>query len=493
MPYFTRDDIAQIGTAPANALVGVLRVSGPNAFAILKTRVQGIESVFEHPKRAMHNCRFLIPLTPIAPVARRGRDAGTEKCDVIGQTVSEPENREMASAVEFACPARVLLMPGPHSYTTEDVAEIHVPGSLPVLKAALGALVAAGARPAAPGEFTFRAFRGGRVNLRQAEAVEEVIRAGNDAERRRALTRLGDATEGRIRAWRDRLADCAALVEAALDFSEEELDDQAFRQLEAIMSELDAQAASIVRDDCDVGEGLAEAALVGLANAGKSSLANALLGADTALVSPEASTTRDSIKREVFWNGIRFILSDNPGFDPEGAGAGGAAAARASGRMGGYDLAVWVVDASRRMDAATEAFAATLPAAVVAVLNKIDRPVRTTREELREVAWRCGVSVVRTLSVSAQTGEGLEELKAVIADRVSAVRVAGPWSRREVWELAAARECCRSASEELAGAGRLELAADDLRYGVAAFSRALGEGYAEDTLARIFSRFCIGK
>lgn len=476
MPYFSQDDIAQIGTPPANALVGVIRVSGPNAFAILQRTVRGCDDALKHPERSMHDCRFLLPLVPLRQ-----------------ETSSEPDTNEDAKPVVFPCPVRVLLMPGPNSYTTEDVAEIHFPGSVPVLKAALGALVAAGARPAAPGEFTFRAFRGGRLSLRQAEAVEEVIRAGNDAERRRALARLGDATEGRIRQWRDRLADCAALVEASLDFAEEEIEVQALADMLALADELEGEAGTIVRRDRDVAQGRPEAALVGLANAGKSSLLNALLCEDTVLVSAEASTTRDSIRRDVVWDGVRLIVSDNPGFDPEREGVGGMAASRAVERIAGHDLAVWVVDSSLPVDDALKAFSRTLPDAVVVALNKRDKPEAITPDEIRAFAECYGVALSETVCVSAATGEGLEALKSAVAARAAALHVAGPWNRREVWELAAARTCCRAAVAELEGAGRLELVSEELRYGLAAFSRALGEGYAEDTLTRIFSRFCIGK
>lgn len=470
MPYFSQDDIAQIGTPPANALVGVLRVSGKNAFSIVWKNIQAGETFAKYrERRSLFDCNFLLPLTPIK--------AGLE---------------DPVPAL-FPCPARVLVMPSPNSYTTEDVVEIHLPGSVPLLKAALGTLVAAGARPAAPGEFTFRAFRGGRIRLRQAEAVEEVIRAGNDAERRRALARLGDATESKVRQWRDRLADCAALVEAALDFAEEDLDVQNLNDVRAVASELGDEAGIIAKNDRDATQTCPEVALVGLANAGKSSLLNALLGEDAVIVSPEASTTRDSIRREVVWNGVTLNLSDNPGFDPRGEGAGGDAAVRASERLGGHDVAVWVIDASIPVDEVLEAFARSLPDTVVGVLHKTDQQEQISSQDVRELAQRCGVSVAEIVRVSAKSGEGVDVLKALLSARASALQAVGSWNRREVWELTAARECCRAALAEIDGPGRLELVSEELRQGLSAFSRALGEGYAEETLTRIFSRFCIGK
>lgn len=485
--YFSQDDIAHIATPPGNAPVGVIRISGPRAFQILEKNIQGNESELtpEHKtierktieretieretKRAVVDCRFALRLKTT------GRGNGRRQ--------------------RFLCPARVFFCPAPASYTTEDVAEIHLPGSMPLLNAALAGIVAAGARLALPGEFTFRAFRGGRLTLGQAEAVQEIVRAENDAEKRRALQRLGDARQNRIRQWRERLLDSAALVEAALDFSEEEIEESAAGGIGAIVRELHAAAVRMGDSvgDCEQGGGLPDIALVGLANAGKSSLLNALLGDDAVIVSPEASTTRDALKREVYWNGAGFVLSDNPGFDPGGAGVGAVAAERAFGKIGGHDLPVWVVDASVPAGDRLEEFARALTGAVVVVLNKTDLPIRTDERAVREIADRHGLAVAAMARVSARDSRGIDGLRKLLAESVRLLKVAGPWSRREAWELGAAADCCRAALSELSEGGRLELVADDLRWAERAFSRALGEGYAEEALARIFSRFCIGK
>lgn len=385
-------------------------------------------------------------------------------------------------------------MPSPASYTRENVAEIHLPGASVILRAALAALIESGARAAAPGEFTFRAFRNGRLTLGQAEAVEEIIRAGGDADRRRALSRLGDRGFVRVREWRDRLLDIAAAVEAALDFSEEDLDAAAAAGLAEMAGELSAAGFAISCAERGAGGEFPHVALVGLTNAGKSSLMNRLLDEDAVLVSSQASTTHDSLRRHVSWGGIGLILSDNPGYFPRAGGdAVDAAAERAFAVLGGEDVACWVVDASRPLGTEEEAFAARLRDGAVVVLNKCDLPRVVQERDMAELAARHGISVSRCVETSVKTGRGIDLLREHLAQSAASAHVAGPWSGREILELSVAGECCRAAMGELSDPCRLELAAEELRRGAAAFSRALGEGYAEEALRRIFSRFCIGK
>ncbi len=455
MPYFSHDDIAQIGTPPGPSPLGALRVSGDNAFAILAT----------------------VSDVPADHEARRR---------IVDATLRVPLGGEL-----LPCPARVLVMPAPATYTREPMVEIHLPGSPPLLRAALAALVDAGARPAAPGEFTFRAFRNGRIGLGQAEAVERLIRSTDDAERRQALSRLGDRDGAAVRRWRDDLLDIAARVEAVLDFADEELEPG----IEADLADLAHSLAASAGNHSERGPDRAgrRIALVGLTNAGKSSLFNALLGEDAVLVSEEASTTRDSIRRRVALDGIEVDVSDNPGFDPDTRGQGGDAAARGGMATGGDDFVLWVVDGSRHLDARDVAFASSLTGGVVLVLNKSDLPARTEAHQAAALLDGAEATLLGTVAVSAATGDGLAELRTEIARLAASLSGDGGWNRRELLELAAARECCRRAAEELAHRGRLELAAEELRHGVLCFSRMMGEGYAEEALGRIFSRFCIGK
>ncbi|MCD8141544.1 MAG: 50S ribosome-binding GTPase [Planctomycetaceae bacterium] len=458
MPYFSHDDIAQIGTPSGPSPVGALRLSGDNALAILaQVSDVAVTAGTDSPSRRVVDGVMRIPL------------AG----DVV------------------PCPARFLVMPAPATYTREPMAEIHLPGSPPLLRAALTALVDAGARPAAPGEFTFRAFRNGRIGLGQAEAVERLIRSTTEAERRQALSRLGDRDGAAIRRWRDDLFDIAARVEAVLDFADEELEPGIEADLARLAQQLAASAAG--RAERGPERAGRRIALAGLTNAGKSSLFNALLGEDAVLVSEDASTTRDSIRRRVVFDTVEVELSDNPGFDPDTAGQGGDAAARGGTATGGDDIVLWVVDASRHLDAQDVAFASSLTGGVLLVLNKSDLRTRTEARQAASLLDGAEATLLGDIAVSAATGDGIAALRSEIARLAASLSGDGGWNRRELLELAAARECCRRAAEELAHGGRLELAAEELRHGVLSFSRMMGEGYAEEALGRIFSRFCIGK
>ncbi len=459
MQYFSNKTLVQIATPPGNALVGALRVSGEDALSLVGS--------------------LLVPERTALEPARRCFDA------------------LMRVGVRHAgapCPVRVFVMPAPHSYTREHVVEIHAAGSPIVLRAIMEACIAAGARAAGAGEFTFRAFRSGRLSLAQAEAVEELVRAENQAGRKRALSRLGGHDASRLCAWRDRMMDLAAHIEASLDFSDENVEiDAAVAAIAGIADELEREGIA-VRETKRAGEhGLVRVALVGMANAGKSSLLNAMLGVETALVSDIPSTTRDSLRRQVSYNGMPFILSDNPGYHPDGEGGGLAAAEGAFDRLGEEDIACWVMDASARPGKREAAFAGRLSGRVVLVLNKTDVAAARSIDEAAAFVRACGVALVDTLEVSAKTGRGVDELFRRIGALADSTEPLSLWNARESAELSEALFHSRAAASELNGAGRIELAADDMRLAVESFGRALGEGYAEEALARIFSRFCIGK
>lgn len=468
MSYFNTDVIAQVGTPPGRGLVGALRLSGEGAFGTLADCLENAGDFSpDAPKRGTFDAAMPIPLV-------RFRNGTREQC-------------------VLPCPVRIFLMPAPASYTREDVAEIHLPGSPPVLKAGLARLVAAGARPALPGEFTFRAFVNGRLSLAQAEAVEGVIRAGNEDERRAALARLGDAADEFICRWRDRAMDVAARLEAALDFADEDIDAGAADVLAGLAAELEREGLVIKETDRTAETGLPRVAMAGRANAGKSSLLNALLGTDAFLVSPEAHTTRDRVEREAEWHGVRLVAADTPGHDAGGSDGGRLAAERAFRSLGGAEAACWVVDGSVALGRRDADILRVLSGPVVLALNKSDLPEAVSIGDALAFAAREGRTVSGSVRTSAATGEGVDELRTMLADAVRQQPLLRRWNRREALELTGALAHCRDARDELAGAMRLELASESMRRAVESFSRAMGEGYAESALERIFSTFCIGK
>ncbi len=287
--------------------------------------------------------------------------------------------------------------------------------------------------------------------------------------------------------------DIAAQIEAALEFDEEELGGNPAAELSKLVDELNAEGIKTESTAGGPVSDLPEAALVGLSNAGKSSLYNALLEQNTAIVSPELSTTRDLLRREVKWDGVNLYLSDNPGHDPENATAGGVAARQAIQRLGSADVQCWVVDCSTPPDALLKDFVNRLSGRVILILNKCDLEKQLDQQSLVAVAKSYNLDIVGMCLTSADGKTGLDELRKTISAAIRQTDRSGVWNRRETLELSIAMAYCRAARDELAGAARLELAAEELRSALAAFAHAVGEGYAEDALERIFSRFCLGK
>ena len=468
MPYFSQDDIAQIGTAAAPGRLGAIRLSGSGAFAVLAKASSGLEDISAvRPERCLRPARLRLRLS----------------CRHNGARSRE----------NFSCPIRALLMPSPRSYTREDMAELHLPGSPALLAAGLAALVEAGAREAAPGEFTFRAFRNGRLSLGQAEAVEEIIRAARDNERRTALARLGDENRRRISAWRDLALDLAARVEAALDFPDEELEAGVTPALAGLAEELEREGNRAGAYAEPVTPVLPRVALAGLVNAGKSTLFNALIGENASITSSEASTTHDLLRREAEWGGTRLVISDLPGHHPDGGVRQRRIGELGLERLEGEDVVCWVIDASRPPEPSWDSLVEKFSGRIVAVLNKDDLPSAVSAADVEEALARRRRTAENILAASAVSGRGVDGLRLALAGAAARTGGHGGWSRRETLELSAALSELRTAAAELAGAGRLELAAESLRGAEGGFSRALGDGYAETVLARIFSRFCIGK
>lgn len=469
MNFFADDTIAQAASPPGRSALAVVRISGGGAAGLLAETIPEFVPGPESMRRRVFDAEMALDLS-CRP------DSGL------------PSGRQF-------CPARIVVMPAAKSYTREDMAEIHLPGSPAIVASALRTLVGAGARLAEPGEFTFRAFRDGRISLSQAEGVEEAVRAASEAEKRLALSRLSGQAADLAAAWRNMAIDIASLLEAGLDFPLEELDGDPAATAAELVRELEQ---SVVPEEEAVSGKPAETAiprvtLVGLANAGKSSLFNALLGREAALVSDRSSTTRDELRATAEWDGAALILADTPGFAPRDAGAGGMASERAHARLGSGDVACWVVDASRPLDQEGLDFARSLAGKVAVVLHKSDLPAALGLAECLGALDAGRTSLIGCLAASSLAGGGIDEVRKTLG---RACREAFPereWNRREQVELGLALRHCRRAAEELSGTGRTELAAEEIRLALAAFMRFSGDGYTEAALNGIFSRFCLGK
>ena len=455
--------IVAISSPPGPAVRGVLRLSGPATPDLVAAVFTGVPSAGERA--------FGVP-------PRRGVFAGRLR-DARG-----------------SLPARLLWMPAPHSYTREDVAEFHLPGAASLLDAALERLLALGAVPAAPGEFTRRAFLNGRLDLTEAEGVLELIEASGEGERRAAGLLLGGGLARRVAALREVVEDLRGLCEASLDFDEADTGHVPVPELAARAADaaalLDEALGWEVRRQAP--RALPRVVLHGAPNSGKSSLFNALLRpALGALVSTHAGTTRDFLTG--VWElpgGAACLLLDVPGLDPgAGEGVDGAAQVLAARERGHAALVLHVTgsEAAVRDATGTADGGERAPAPEIRVHSKVDLHPGDSS------ALGPGVAT------SAVTGAGLVELGRAVEEALGLAPRAGGAEgglARELFarhrhSLLAARGGLEEARCMLEDRASLDLVAEVLRGASTALDGISGHTAAEDVLDRIFSRFCIGK
>ena len=440
--------IVAIATAPAQGGVGIVRVSGPQALAI----AAGLGIAGLQPRQARY-ARF--------------RDAGG---DVIDDGIA-------------------LYFPGPASFTGEDVLELQGHGS-PVLLAALrSACCGLGARLARAGEFSERAFLNGKLDLVQAEAIADLIAAGDLRAARAARRSLDGVFSRRVEEVGEQLVRLRIHVEAAIDFADEPLDTLGGAQVRAGIEQAKALLAQL-RIDAERGRKLRDglhAVLIGPPNAGKSSLLNALAGSERAIVTDIAGTTRDTLRETIRIDGLELELVDTAGLREGGDAIEREGMRRARAEMQRADLAIVVLDA-RDPEAGRVAIgdAAAQAARQLWIYNKCDL--------LPD--WPQALDA-DSIALSAANGVGLEQLHArlrEIASDGAGEGMQGEFSARlrHVEALALASEHLDAADGQL-HYDQLELAAEELRLAHDALGEITGRMTADDLLGRIFSSFCIGK
>ncbi|HEY8516664.1 MAG TPA: tRNA uridine-5-carboxymethylaminomethyl(34) synthesis GTPase MnmE [Candidatus Binatia bacterium] len=460
MPGYVEDTIVALATPPGVGAIAVLRVSGRDARAIV--------------------ARLLA-----------GRADGALTADLLAD--SHRARLAVVHDPEGGAPIdRVLVLPmlAPRSYTGEDVVELHCHGGTLVPDRIHRALLRAGARAARPGEFTERAFLNGKLDLCQAEAVADLIEASSEAGRAAAWRQLEGGLSRRVLALRDRLLDVRALVEAHLDFPEDDLPPDAEAEigdrLAEVVDALDRLAATFERGRL-AREGV-RVTLVGKPNVGKSSLMNAVLGRERALVSEQAGTTRDYLEEPASVGALRVLLCDTAGLRAGADLVEKAGIERTRERIATSDVVVAVLDGSAPLDGED---AAVLEACGsrprVVVRNKSDLPA----------AWR---GVPAELEVSARTGDGLDALAASITAKLPQAALAEPADdapivtrARHHVALVGAAEAVRRAQLALDLAQGLELVSSELQVATAELDGLVGASNIEDVLDRVFSRFCVGK
>ncbi|MBV6658467.1 MAG: tRNA uridine-5-carboxymethylaminomethyl(34) synthesis GTPase MnmE [Devosiaceae bacterium] len=398
--------------------------------------------------------------------------------------------------------ALVAFFRGPASFTGEDVAEIHCHGGQAVVSGVLGALYGLeGVQAAEAGDFTRQAFLNGKLDLTQVEGIGDLISATTAEQRRQALDQVDGVARQAVERWAEELLMLRARIEANLDFSDEDDVDDLDREaiatsLRVLGSELSASLEETVSERLRDGF---RVVLVGAPNSGKSTLLNALVRREAALVSPIAGTTRDALDIPIDINGIPVLLTDTAGLRDERLEAAdaveAAGIARARERLSSADLVLALVP----MDVDAEAFdhlSGDFAGVWIRVRSKCDLGLETVRAESRQGAIRCRDEV----RVSGQTGYGLDSLKDKIAEELSArlselsgsVASIALDERRRV-AVAKALGSVREAELLVQRRGEEELLAEELRAASAALSTIVGSSGVEDVLDRLFSRFCLGK
>lgn len=443
-----RDVIAAIATAPGRGGIGVVRVSG-NA---LQAYAAGLI-----PR----------PLTPRLA-------AYTPFLDAAGQAIDE---------------GLALFFPAPHSYTGEDVLELHGHGGPVVLQQLLQRCLQLGARLARPGEFTERAFLNGRMDLAQAEGVADLITASTALAARAALHSLQGQFSQFIQTLSKDIVRLRALLEATLDFPEEEVEfltaGRAAQQLDAIRAQLAATLAA-TRQGSVLRNGI-QVVLIGEPNVGKSSLLNRLAGEDAAIVTATPGTTRDALRLQIDLGGVPVHVIDTAGLRETTDPIERLGIARTWAAIEKADLALLIEDASAENRGSNQHIIDRLPAGLgrIRVINKIDLEKAPSRQ--------AGQTAGAAVRVSALTGAGLADLQQAILGHAGWQPSGEGVFTARTRHIEALQVAERHLTAAAALGNQLELYAEELRLAHEALGRITGVFSADDLLGEIFSKFCIGK
>ena len=393
---------------------------------------------------------------------------------------------------------------GPNSYTGEDVVELSVHGSMFVQRELLNALMGAGAVMAAPGEFTRRAFMAGRLDLAQAEAVADVIASSSRAAHRIAVSQLRGGFSRRLAQLREKLVELSALLELELDFSEEDVEFASRERLRDLAEDVRTEVSRLLRSfrsGSAIKEGI-PVAIAGAVNAGKSSLLNALVGDDRAIVSNIPGTTRDTVEETVELGDYRFRFIDTAGLRHTDDTVERIGIERARTAMAKARIVIAVTDSTVGSDPELTAEISKLLAAqseaphIIRVLSKADLNPHSDNQSAQQMIPLTGDPEI---AVSTVTGQGLDELRAAL---VAAARSETPTAEGDDVLVTNARHA-QALAEALAAVSRFidgldsglptDLAAQDLRDTIQALATITGDIPSTEILTTIFSRFCIGK
>lgn len=450
--FQNRDTIAAQATAAGEGGVAIVRVSGADCEAV-------VSRVFQAKNGK--------------PLANRVLTYG---CVM--------ENGEIADE------AMAVLMHAPHSYTRENVAEIHCHGSQALVRKILMLLMAAGARMAEPGEFTYRAFMNGRIDLAQAEGVMRMIRAGSERAMRSAVRQMEGGVSAFVRTARAEITSLLAAMAAAIDFPDEVEETQTALEVTASCKAIAArlEAACDARAGRIEDEGL-RVVLCGRPNAGKSSLLNALLGGERAIVTDIPGTTRDTLTEAMQIGGVRVLLTDTAGLRETGDAVERIGVERAKKALSEADVRALVLDGASPLTEEDKAALFGLAPQLI-ILSKGDLTPVLTADEVR-----AAFGDVPTVAVCAPRGEGMEALKEALAAFVPEDGAESS-ALSQARHVEAARRACAALSDAVAALSDgmpLDVAAVDLSAALDALGEITGETMSEKVIDEVFAKFCVGK
>jgi tRNA modification GTPase len=469
------DAICAIATPYGEGGIGIIRISGDKAIevAAMHSRLRSGRSLFDVTSHTLYQADiFDVPI---------GGPAEAGLCPL-------PIDQGL-----------VVVMRAPHSYTAEDVVEIHCHGGLVILHALCEAIVAGGARLAQPGEFTKRAFLNSKLDLAQAEAVLETIRAKTTVGLRLAQQQLRGSLSKKLDGVRERLIGLLAHVEAAIDFSEEDISfiarEELLGTLSALVCEL-SRLADTYREGRIFREGQT-AVIVGRPNVGKSSLLNALLRTDRAIVTPVPGTTRDILEETLNIRGIPIRLLDTAGLHETDDAVEQEGIRRSRTAIEDADLLLVLLDGSAPLHCDQQPIVSRHEGQkLLLVINKIDLPTCLSSEALSDLCQRMAAESI--VQISAKTGAGLDNLRDAIRSALigadfepgdTAILTSLRHRIALLKAVEALKKACESVDSQLSG----EFVALDLRGALDALEELTGTTTTDDVLERVFSDFCVGK
>lgn len=476
------DTICAPATVPGTGAISVIRVSGPEAFAVA-------DNVVSFKKGS------------VAESAGYTMKFGTVRSgeDVIDEVI-------------------VSIFRAPHSYTGEDSVEISCHASSYIVSTVMSLLFEAGARAAEPGEFTQRAFLNGKMDLAQAEAVADVIASQNAAAHKVAFKQMKGGFSSELRGMRSELLEIVSLMELELDFSEEEVEFADRRQLDSLLERVISHSGRLI-DSFRLGNAIKNGvpvAIAGATNTGKSTLLNALLGEDRAIVSDVHGTTRDTIEETLNIAGVLFRFIDTAGIRETSEVVEQIGIERTFRKISEASIVLGMIDLTRddqenftmirdiieKVDLSTQILIFLLNKSDVSSDNKnvilknyivslIDNSI------VEPIGERCTDDKVNILTISAKTGQGIDEVRHILAESqknlIGNTEETLVTNQRHAQALAEARTSLLRVREGLASALPTDLAAQDIREAIYHIGSIVGEISTDEVLGNIFANFCIGK